>query len=188
MRSDVKSRSSRTDKQMKDIKRTLRTKFMPYVLKNFWYVNMGKQQLDEIFCTADFVRFSQIEKILMNESLPEGSIAELGVYKGRLTRLLAKVACLRNRKLFLFDTFKGFEKTDFEAEKKNNLNTRFENFANTKLVDIIFICAEAGMISKNVKIKKGWFPNTFDSEAQNETYAFVSLDFDLYKPPSAILS
>ena len=155
---------------------------MPFVLKNFWYVNMGKPQLNEIFNTADFVRFSQIEKILMNDNLPNGSIAELGVYRGRLTKLLAKVASQRNRQLFLFDTFSGFNSADMKTEKENGLNTYFENFAGTDVSKIHRICISAGMPANNIKIKSGWFPESLDEEASNESFAFVSLDFDLYKP------
>ena len=168
-----------------DIKRILRTKLMPIILKDFWYVNAsGRQQLKEIFCTADFVRFSQIEKILMNSNLPEGDIAELGVYKGRLTRLLAKVCYLKHKQLFLFDTFNGFNKADLECE---NLEENIEDFSDTNADKVMNICIKKGMRQENIKMKVGWFPESFDEEVKNAKFAFVSIDFDLYKPIKSAL-
>ena len=172
-------------KEKKMIKRKLRTKIMPFILKHFWYVNEGKsEQLEEIFCTSDFVRFSQIEKIIMSDELPSGDIAELGVYKGRLTKLIAKACFYKDRRLFLFDTFEGFNEEDLKYENLDNV----EDFSDTSAEKIIKICKEKGMQESKIKIKKGWFPNSLDKESNEAKYAFVSIDFDLYMPTKEALN
>lgn len=172
-----------------DVKRKIRTKIMPFLLKKFWYVNESeKAQHEEIFDSADFVRFSQIEKLITSEELPEGNFVELGVYRGRLTRLLARVAACKNNKLFLFDTFEGFDERSKKFENENWVR-EFEDFSNTSEDMIRKICLSKGMKERNIRIKKGYFPvETMDTEVITKTYSFVSIDFDLYKPTKDALN
>jgi O-methyltransferase len=51
----------------------------------------------------------------INEKKVEGNVAELGVYKGYLARELNLL--FKDRKLYLFDTFTGFDARDIEYEK-----------------------------------------------------------------------
>jgi hypothetical protein len=48
-----------------------------------------------------------------------GNIAELGVYKGNSAFLLAKLAKTINQKLYLFDTFNGFNHQDIQGIDKD---------------------------------------------------------------------
>lgn len=104
----------------------------------------------------------------------EGSTAELGVYKGDFAELINHY--FPDRKLYLFDTFKGFDTRDAELERAKNFSDASQNWSNT---------SEELVLSKmehreNCIIRKGWFPDT--AEGIDDKFCFVSLDADLYQP------
>ena len=90
---------------------------------------------------------------LICEDLVDGAVAELGVYKGDFAYEISRA--LPGREMHLFDSFEGFDGmfTDTSAEAVQR-----------RLPDAI--------------IHKGYFPSTF----VNGSYAFISLDADLYEP------
>jgi len=118
-----------------------------------------RQSLKEHGFTGEIIVYPAIFDIrtavmrLMAESIPDGAIAELGVYKGDFASELAK--SLPGREMHLFDSFKGFDgqftDTSREAVQK-------------RLPDAF--------------IHEGYFPDTFEAH----DYAFLSLDADLYEP------
>ena len=128
----------------------------------------------------DYIRTSSLE-LIANEIYEKnivGNVAELGVYKGMFA------ACINmafpDRKLYLFDTFEGFDARDLEIETikgySKGCSTIDENFSNTS-VELVL----SKMVHKeNCIIKKGYFPETIDGI--NEKFAFVSIDADLYEP------
>lgn len=95
----------------------------------------------------------------------EGSVAELGVYRGDLSVFLEAV--LPNRKLYLFDTFSGFPPHDDGGY--GNL------FANTSVE------AVRRRLYGNAFFRVGYFPDTAQG-LEGERFSFVSLDADLYNP------
>ena len=115
----------------------------------------------------------QAEEI--NRKNIEGSIAELGVYKGYSARELNKL--FKERKLYLFDTFTGFDERDVMHEKKyGNIKTVTNNFSDTSIQQVKSILP----YPENVVFCKGYFPDT--TENIEEKFALVSLDPDLYLP------
>ena len=105
-----------------------------------------------------------------------GSIAELGCHKGDTSWQLN--ALMPERKLYLFDTFSGFDERDVQKElelgcsKAQTGDQKYENV--NKLL--------SRMVNpEQVVLKKGWFPETA-SVAENEKFAFVYLDACLYQP------
>lgn len=106
-----------------------------------------------------------------------GSIAELGVYKGSTAKILKEI--FPQRKLFLFDTFEGFEKKDFENEsiKKSSSN----NFDDSSLEQVKNYLQD----SENIVFCKGYFPDTSTLVPEEERFALVHLDADLYNPIKA---
>jgi O-methyltransferase len=107
-----------------------------------------------------------------------GSIAELGVYKGDFARLLNEL--FADRKLYLFDTFEGFDPKDIEAEKQRGFpEANREEFADTSAEAVL----EKMPYKDQVIVRKGFFPQT--AEDLEDTFAFVSLDADLYAPTLA---
>jgi hypothetical protein len=105
-----------------------------------------------------------------------GSVAEGGVYRGNFAYEINRV--FPDKKLYLFDTFTGFDEKDIEQDYKNNFSKSREqnNFMETseELVIGKLIYPEKAIL------KKGYFPES--AEGVEETFCFVNLDFDLYQP------
>jgi len=102
-----------------------------------------------------------------------GAIAELGVYQGKFARELNQN--FPDRKLYLFDTFEGFQLEDIVSERGLS-KAKAGDFSDTSEATILSHMPFPGQ----VEILKGRFPETIpDQEIQ---YALVSLDADLYEP------
>ncbi len=103
-----------------------------------------------------------------------GSMAECGVYKGGTASILAGVA-YGKAKLFLFDTFTGIPPG--QAGKDNRYIAGGE-FSETSLAEVEgFIGAPPTL----VEIRAGLVPETLFGLTK-ETFSFVHLDLDIYKP------
>lgn len=131
-------------------------------------------------------RLDYVKKLMMLLPLGKGHIAECGVNQGDFACRLNTL--FYDRKLYLFDTFEGFDERDLTIE--NNIST----VSGIRIKD----CNENGyfktstelVMSKmpykdNVIFKKGWVPDTF--AGIDDAFAFVSLDMDLYAPTLAAL-
>ncbi len=114
---------------------------------------------------------------IMARNVP-GAVAELGVYQGELAAILNRL--FPGRDLYLFDTFEGFSEKDLAGNAESGLSeARAGEFEDTN-VELVL----ARMVERDrVVIRKGYFPQT--AEGLEETFAFVSLDVDLYKPTLA---
>jgi len=127
---------------------------------------------------ADYIRTSELELCAyeINTKKVKGEIAELGVYQGKFARLMTMA--FPDRKLYLFDTFEGFDERDIKAQKMELPS------CDAKAGDLKGYAAERVLermpIKKNVIIKKGWFPQSLGG--LEEKFCFVSLDADLYNP------
>ena len=127
---------------------------------------------------ADFVRLlfltCTVEELL-DKNVP-GAFAELGVYKGNSAKLLRELA--PERKLYLFDTFSGFDAKDIASDPK------------TKISSLQFLDTSIEMVkqfvgSENVLFCPGHFPKTASFVPEEEIFALVHLDADLYQPTLA---
>ena len=108
----------------------------------------------------------------------EGSLAELGVYKGETARLFHHF--LPDRRLHLFDTFAGFDKRDIESEAgATGASVSSGHFGDTSL-DAVRRHVDAR--NDNVLFHPGVFPETCDAAVRQERFAFVHLDADLHRP------
>jgi O-methyltransferase len=119
---------------------------------------------------------------LIESSGIQGNIAECGVYRGWSAVYLNEF--YPNRKLFLFDTFKGFDERDMEQESstsKSWFDKRKDEYSIPKNAEYIL---NKCLYPQNVIIKHGYVPETFLG-LENETFAFVHLDMDMYKPQLA---
>jgi hypothetical protein len=123
-------------------------------------------------------RITFLEKVgvLFAEKNIGGSVCEGGVFRGNFSCEINRV--FPNKKLYLFDTFTGFDEKDMEIEYKNN-------FSSSKIHNHFGETTEELVMKKlsrpeNVIIKKGYFPET--AIGLEDTFCFVNLDFDLYKP------
>lgn len=129
----------------------------------------------------DYCRYTTLELLIeqIKDNSIDGSLAELGVFKGDFSKCIN--AHFPNRKLYLFDTFDGFDKRDVDVDIDNNFTSKewfneMNNFSYTSVNTVL-----NKMKYKNqCVVKKGWFPETIPTE--EITYALVSLDCDLYEP------
>ncbi len=104
----------------------------------------------------------------------EGSVAELGVYKGTTAKILHTL--LPERRLFLFDTFTGFDARDLPNEKTTSAAS-FQ-FDDTSAEGVARYLGDSPMII----LCKGYFPATAAAIPEHERFALVHLDADLFKP------
>jgi len=107
----------------------------------------------------------------------EGNIAEVGVYRGDFSKAISKY--LPDRKLFLFDTFEGFDARDI-LEEDRDLNGEFWGDGRFKNTSVEFVRENIGCYV-DMEFRKGYFPETAVG-LEDEVFAFVSLDTDLYNP------
>lgn len=147
----------------------------PYAICNIQ--NLGRNRLIDIYQIGDYVRLSSAElsaKEIYDNNI-EGTIAELGVFRGDFAKIINEI--FYDRKLFLFDTFEGFNDKDVINELNNKFSiSNFNDFSNTT-VDIVLSKMK---FPQNCVIKKGYFPDT--ARDVNEQFAFVSIDTDLFNP------
>ncbi len=106
----------------------------------------------------------------------KGAVAEAGVYKGEFAQYIN--ALFPDRKLYLFDSFEGFDKDTVIKEYDNTDQTDLwiETLKDTSVSTVM----EKMKYKNNVVIKKGFFPQS--AEGVEETFAFVNLDMDIYLP------
>lgn len=105
-----------------------------------------------------------------------GSVAEAGVYRGDFSKYINML--FPDRKLYLFDTFDGFDRNQLDLKKDEEEQTDY-------WIDALKNTSEELVMSKmnypgTVEIRKGLFPET--AEGVEDNFAFVSLDMDIYMP------
>lgn len=125
---------------------------------------------------ARFASFEILARHIYKNDV-DGDVAEVGVYRGDSAKQIARL--FPNRKLYIFDTFEGFHSNDFTEEESNVINPagmvgRF----NDTSIDVAL-----NNIGRWVDVipRKGYFPDTAEGLEENR-FAFVSLDTDLYHP------
>ena len=117
---------------------------------------------------------------IQEEKIP-GDVAELGVFRGDFAVLIN--AAFPDRTIHLFDTFEGFPPKDVEIEQEQGFSgAKVGDFAETAK-DIV---AKRLPCPEQAVFHKGYFPATFRS-CMEKTFAFVSVDADLYAPTAAAL-
>ncbi len=117
----------------------------------------------------------------LEERQVPGDVAELGVFQGKFAAQINLV--FPDRTLRLFDTFAGFPEQDIRVEKA-------VGFSRAQVGDFSETSAEAVLARmphpEQVRLYPGYFPETFDL-CRERTFAFVSLDPDLYAPMATAL-
>lgn len=107
-----------------------------------------------------------------------GSVAELGCYRGDLSWQLN--ALLPDRKLYLFDTFRGLDPRDLKEEESHapgNRLARVGRFADAKADEVKLRMPDP----EQVTVCEGWFPATAEP-LEEVRFALVVLDAGLYAP------
>lgn len=125
---------------------------------------------------SDYTRYRTFE-LAADEILSgniKGAVAEIGVYRGDFAKLINLK--FPNRKIYLFDTFEGFDKNEYDKELKKGYvdSAAKNNFDNISIEYVINRMPH----KDNCIIKKGYFPDSAIG-LENEKFAFVSIDVDL---------
>lgn len=112
----------------------------------------------------------------------EGAIADLGAYRGDISWQLN--AMMPERKLYLFDTFTGYDERDIVKEQQLQLSEAQAgtySLSSNELEHLNERILGRMPYADMVEIRSGWFPETaFDLE--DEKYAMVHIDTGLYAP------
>ena len=117
--------------------------------------------------SSDYVRLASLELICKRlENIP-GAAAELGVYRGHFAKYINRL--LPERKLYLFDSFEGFEDSAGAAE---SFQAAHRNTAADKVLSLM-------PNPENVSLKPGFFPASLGG--LEEEFCLVSLDVDFYE-------
>lgn len=123
-----------------------------------------------------YIRLKTLELAIREiyENNVRGNIAEVGVFKGDFAKVLN--ASFPDRKLYLFDTFDGFDKRDVQVEETRGYSSGKQDFSETSIELVL----SKMKFKEQCIIHKGYFPDSLNG--LEDTFAFVSLDPDLYKP------
>lgn len=119
------------------------------------------------FC-ADFA------KVMYSKNI-SGCVAEAGVFQGEFAAIIND--SFPDRKLYLFDTFEGFDQRDVDFEETNKYSNAKAGYLNITSETLVL---DKMKYPENCIIRKGYFPET--AEGINEEFCYVNLDMDLYKP------
>jgi hypothetical protein len=122
---------------------------------------------------------------LFHERIIQGSVAECGVFMGEFAEEINRV--FPNSKLYLFDTFSGFDERDLKIERNLTDSIKKNQYSSFK-AGHFNITHEDYVVNRlpypeKCIVRKGYFPETTDNI--NDNFCFVNLDFDLYQPTLA---
>jgi O-methyltransferase len=144
-----------------------------FLSSSLQYLNR-QRHLDKNY--FDYIRLATLELVsneINNKNL-QGNVAELGVYKGKFARYINLY--FPERKLYLFDTFEGFDERDVHVEKKEGFSSGLQNFADTSIESVLKLMPH----KENCIPVKGFFPES--AKNVEDHFVFVSIDADLYEP------
>lgn len=104
----------------------------------------------------------------------EGAVAELGVYRGEFAAEINRE--FPDRKIYLFDTFSGFDERDIGYEDA----APRRDFSDTDTETV----KKALPHPDRAVLVKGYFPESLQGleESDDLEFAYVSIDPDLYRP------
>jgi O-methyltransferase len=114
---------------------------------------------------------------IIKENLVKGSVAELGVFQGEFAKYINEL--FPERKLYLFDTFEGFDDKDVKREVEIGTERMKERSYNYSGTSVELVLSKMKRPERCI-IRKGYFPET--AEGVEDTFALASLDADLYQP------
>jgi O-methyltransferase len=132
----------------------------------------------------DYARYRTLELVAeqINNGNVQGDVAEAGVNEGDFAFMIN--LCFPDRSLYLYDTFEGFDKKDIDIELRDSYSN--EEWLKKKPFspdseDKVKITLSKMRYPERCIVRKGYFPETAILENSN-TFAFVSIDMDLYAP------
>lgn len=115
---------------------------------------------------------------IVNEKGVSGSVAELGVYRGDFAKEINSV--FSDRRLYLYDTFEGFPEKDLSYDITNRL--LLDEAGKLTNTSVEYVLGRMPYKDRCI-VRKGYFPESASND--DESFVFVSIDVDLYKPTLA---
>lgn len=154
------------------------------VLQNYKY---QLENYHSYLARIDFLR--NLSQLFQDRKI-QGAIAECGVWRGHFAANMNN--CFPKSKLYLFDTFSGFNKRDMIQESEDtqkwlsnvpigNEKSSIEKMKNTSKEIVRLRCPNRSLLM----IREGYVPDTF--EGIDDEFLFVNLDMDLYAPQLSAL-
>ena len=116
----------------------------------------------------DYVRLKTLEAISRRLENVPGAAAELGVYRGGFARWINRL--LPERRLYLFDTFEGFDEKESAGYGEGFVSAHRNTAAEAVLAGLPH--------PERACLRQGLFPRTAEG-LEGERFALVSLDADL---------
>lgn len=113
---------------------------------------------------------------LLSKITVEGAVIEVGVYKGGSASYIVDV--FPERRIYLADTFTGIPHTTHETDNDKDGPCHKVGFFHDTSIDAII---EAFDGDKDITLLEGIFPDDFRRVLENETFAVVHLDCDMYQ-------
>lgn len=113
--------------------------------------------------------------MLMKDLDREASVAEAGVFQGDFAKYMNQY--FPDRKLYLFDTFEGFDEKDVALEESNDYSSAQTSDYNNTSQELV---RQKMQYPEQCIFKAGYFPET--ATKVEERFCFVNLDLDLYQP------
>ena len=106
----------------------------------------------------------------------DGDYAEVGVYRGGSACLVSHQ--LKNKKLFLFDTFEGLPDDKTKQIENEPLAGWLDD---TKVENVINLVKTSGIDEENIIVCKGYFPDeTSHFVSESDKFCLIHLDTDRY--------
>lgn len=110
-----------------------------------------------------------------------GAVAEAGVFQGEFAKVINEK--FPDRKLYLFDTFEGFDEKDIAYERQHDFSNEETGHLGSTSEELVM---QKMKFPDNCVVRKGYFPQT--AKDIEDRFCFVNLDMDLYKPTIAGLN
>lgn len=124
----------------------------------------------------DYIRYATLglcyEEIMSKKI--DGNLAEVGVFRGDFAKRMNHL--FPQRRLYLFDTFEGFDEKDIAIERTKGYSSGSQDFSSTN----IELVRNRMPYPNNCIFKPGYFPES--AEGLEEKFCLVSLDADLFEP------
>jgi O-methyltransferase len=142
--------------------------------------NLGRERHFDVYATSytnEYIRLSSFDLIVdeIEKNNVPGDVAEVGVYKGDFAVVMN--GAFPGRKLYLFDTFEGFDASDKETERGLGSKGYGRDFSDTSVEEVLKLMPGPDRCI----VRKGFFPQTA-AGLEDTRFSFVSIDTDLYAP------
>lgn len=123
---------------------------------------------------TDYVRMETFELAVkeLRKRKIKGNVAEAGVFRGEFAQYINDA--FPDKKLYLFDTFDGFDANEVLDEMKNGNCTRtfVEAYKDTNIQQVLDKMPHLDTLV----VKQGYFPDS--AQGLEDEFCFVSLDMD----------